>query len=246
LHVVEENFYAGEIQHVRVKLPDGSLIVEGVEGSDLSYSASLAYPDSLQLTQQGEELLLALEKGSMHDEIIFHLPAEIEFSVDTFQADVEIRGPVDQLDVRSSAGTITLNGFDGQGSFWAGRGDIVVNSGSGDLVLIGEHGILSVDNFDGVLSMSTIMGTLEYYGLENDMNTVALEVDHGPVRVVLPESANQSVSVTTTSGLVTCNGPGLSQTVDGCQGQLGLGSGKLIIRTVSGRVDLRVVSTAGE
>jgi hypothetical protein len=119
---------------------------------------------------------------------------------------------------------------------------VAVLHGGGELVVIGEHGVLSVDEFDGNLLMTTIMGTINYLAAAGAHGTVSLESDHGPVEVLLPESANLDIWVNTTSGYVTCLGPKLDQTVDGCVGVIGQGMGELVVRTVSGRVDLKVLS----
>jgi hypothetical protein len=94
--------------------------------------------------------------------------------------------------------------------------------------------------------MTTIMGTIKYSGVENAAGIVKLESDHGPVEARMPENAHFDIQVRTTSGYVTCLGTGLAQTVAGCEGVIGDGTGELDIRTVSGRVDLKVISTRPE
>ena len=94
--------------------------------------------------------------------------------------------------------------------------------------------------------MSTIMGTLVYEGEAGTAGEVKLETDHGPVEVYLPADASMDVEVRTTSGDVACMAGELRQTYDGCEGSLGGGAGSLTVRTVSGRVDIRMIEVSGE
>jgi len=186
-------------------------------------------------------LSIALEKAGSQDEIILRVPDGMTLNIQTFQGDVELKNLRGTVQVRSTAGRIDFQSFTGKALLWAGRGDIHVADGQGEIVLFGEHGSLSTEGFEGSLSMTTIMGALNYADPGDAHNFVQLESDHGPVEVFLARNTNSKVAVSTTSGLVTCTGEGFSKTYNGCSGIIGAGEGEITIRTVSGRVDLKVV-----
>jgi DUF4097 and DUF4098 domain-containing protein YvlB len=125
-------------------------------------------------------------------------------------------------------------------SLRTGRGDASLSGGAGDIRLIGEHGILSIENSTGQLSATTIMGTIRFLGQPDANDEIRLETDHGPVEVALAEESDLDLTVTTTSGSVTCTFPGLNaRSSSGCTSPIGRGQGSLWIRTVSGTITIQ-------
>ena len=94
--------------------------------------------------------------------------------------------------------------------------------------------------------MTTIMGKIEYIGDVNSIGSINLETDHGPVNASLPENTNYQINVNTTSGVVTCSGDNIRNTPTGCLGETGYALETFNIRTVSGRINLQILSGAGE
>ncbi len=164
----------------------------------------------------------------------------------TFSADIGIQNLSGDLTLKSSAGKVAIAGFSGSATVWAGRGEITVADSRGEMVLISEHGAVEVNNFSGKISMSTIMGSLNYTGSQGGQNMVRMEADHGPVYAVFPASADLSIFASSTNGEVVCIGADIQHTVDGCQADIGAGEGSVKIRTVTGRVEIRVVDSQEE
>jgi len=243
---VEKNFEVEKVSMVAIKQEVGTLSVRNSDNFSIEINGSITEKNNLSVEQGSNKITIIIEDGSARDELVVAVPDGISIEIATFKADVDIHGIFSEIRVDSTAGSIALNSTADKVQIKAGRGEIELTGESNNAVLIGEHGVISVRDFQGNVSMTSIMGTLEYYGIENDQNQVVLEVDHGPVKIFLPESANQAILVSTTSGYVTCMGDGLMQTVDGCRGQIGSGAGELKIRTVSGRVDLQVLDFFGD
>lgn len=239
--LMEREFESGDIESVSVEFPAGRLSVSSSAGPRIFLSAAITDPQFLGVSQSGSLLSIALEKAGSQDEIILRVPDGMTLNIQTFQGDVELKNLRGTVQVRSTAGRIDFQSFTGKALLWAGRGDIHVADGQGEIVLFGEHGSLSTEGFEGSLSMTTIMGALNYADPGDAHNFVQLESDHGPVEVLLARNTNSKVAVSTTSGLVTCTGEGFSKTYNGCSGIIGAGEGEITIRTVSGRVDLKVV-----
>jgi DUF4097 and DUF4098 domain-containing protein YvlB len=239
-------FESQEIAEVVVEMQEGLVQVVGSMEQELIIDTNLIDPNTSIISKIDKQLVVSVSNSAPEDEIMLMLPAELGLQVRTFGADVKLDRVQSQIEVRTYSGDIEVTAFSGQALLWAGRGNIEVREGTGALVLIGEYGVLSADRFVGQVSMSTIMGTLRYLGVEAASNPVQLETDHGPVEVGLPESANYHVQVRTTSGYVTCIGNGMTLTVNGCEGIIGDGREEFKVRTVSGRVDLRVISNMPE
>lgn len=246
LEPVNKTFDLEENSIIEISQHSGQMLIRNLEGNQLSISGSLADLANLQISQVGNIFSIQLEEGSEEDQVHLGVPPGVVLKITSYQSDIEIQGAYLEIVYNSTAGSVTLNEVDSAMNLRSGRGDIKLSGGSGQAVISGEHGILYVEGFEGSVSMTSIMGTLEYFGSDGDRNQVVLEVDHGPVRVFLLPTANQTIAVSTTSGYVTCIGNGLKQTVEGCKGQIGSGRGEVTIRTVSGRVDLRVQAIPGD
>jgi DUF4097 and DUF4098 domain-containing protein YvlB len=245
-HPVERKYSAAGISEIQVEMQAGQLSVVGEDFQELVLSASLAKPDLFTEAKQGSMLMISLTESGNGDEVTLRIPEGVILKIDTFSADVHLTDYNGQIEISSVAGNIVLDSIVGEAWLWAGRGDVDVQNGQGDQTIIGEHGVLSVSGFDGNVSMSTIMGKLEYTAAEGVSGFTSLESDHGPVEVLMSESANFNIFVNTTSGFVTCLGADIAQTVSGCERVIGDATGILEIRTVSGRIDLKVVATMPE
>jgi len=239
---VDKVFETGKFSQMVVEIPNGRVSIFQSEDSRISLLAKLANPENLIISQAEPVLSISLDKGKDQDEITLYIPAEMVIKVSTFSADITIEAVKGLANVRSTAGDISLASFSGQAQLWAGRGNVAVTNGQGELNLIGEHGTLLVDGFSGMVSMTTIMGAITYSAADNDLPTVQLESDHGPIKAFLPVNSRSNIKVTTTSGIVTCIGEGIIQINNGCEREVENGEGDVTVRTVSGRVDLRVTN----
>lgn len=240
----EKVFKPGEFSEISVEISSGRVSIVHSDEPQIYLLTNLAEPENLIITQSEPVLSISLEKGKDQDEIILHIPDEMAIKVSTFSADVSLEAVTGIATIRSTAGDIRLESFSGQAQLWAGRGNVAVTNGQGELDLIGEHGALVVDGFNGKVSMTTIMGAINFFALENDLPNVQLESDHGPVKAFLPKNSRSNIKVTTTSGIVTCIGEGIIPINNGCERKVENGAGDVMIRTVSGRVDLRVTDNS--
>ncbi len=242
----EQRFPAQDLQTISIELKAGDLSLFPAAGQEVVISASMSDPAALAAAQTNSLLTLALPASQAGDALTVQVPAGIDLTIQTFSADIHISGLGGNLEVRSTAGDITLEDFSGQALVWAGRGAVSLQGGAGAAAIIGEHGALSVSEFAGDVSMTTIMGSITYHAPQNAQGIVSLEADHGSIQAALPDSADLAIQASTTSGNVICLGAALSDTVDGCQGALGNGTGQLTIRTVSGKIQLQITHPAQE
>ena len=230
---------------IYIEMHAGNLEVQPAVGQELGIRAGLVAPDLLEISQNDASIEIIHNQSQTADFVRVQVPEGSILKIKTFSADIHIEGFAGDLTVNSSAGKITIDQVAGSATAWAGRGEIAATDSQGKMVLISEHGAVRVENFSGEISLSTIMGSLVYHGAQNDQNTVRLEADHGSVTVYMPESANTAISASSTSGEVVCIGPNVIQTVDGCLASAGSGTGSITIRTVSGRVEVRLADSMG-
>ena len=239
---IEKNFPAAEIDKIQIDLHRGNLIIERSLDDQTRLMITGAEQDTpFQLV--GRRLLIDLPESKPGTRITISLAGEPDLDIDHYQGLIKINQLGSRLTARSAAGEIELVDFSGpEASLWAGRGNILVTGGSGKLIVIGEHGELLVKSYTGPVSISTIMGSIQYIGSGENSGAVNLEADHGPIRATLPENTNYQIEVVTSSGEAVCAGLGLEQTVNGCRGVTGGGNQRFNIRTVSGRIELRIQS----
>jgi hypothetical protein len=238
---IREKISVVGIDTFEIEIIAGRVIILNGNGSEIEVVGSSSQPKQIVIAQKDGILKLSSLSKDEADLLTIYLPIGFSFEFYTFKASVEVQGVFDTASIRSTAGEVWMQDFDGKGVIWAGRGTVRVEEGEGSIAVISEHGDQFVDDFKGKVLMTSIMGNLEYSGWMDDDNDVELEVDHGFVRVDLPSSAGLQIIVTSTSGYVTCVGKGLVQTISGCEGGVGSGTGKLRVRTVSGNVDLWVM-----
>lgn len=233
-------------ESIYVEIDAGTLEVSSNSEGELRVSGMLADPASLVISRSDSGIEIFHSQSQASDLVQIQVPNGSILQIKTFSADTSIENFSGDLTLNSSAGQNSITTFSGSATVWAGRGEISVTDSRGEISLISEHGAVNVERFSGELSMSTIMGSLTYSGTENDKNVVRLEADHGPVKVFLPSSANASLTASSTSGEVVCIGAGIAHTVDGCQVNPGTGAGMVRIRTVSGRIEVRIVEVQEE
>jgi len=241
---LEFSISSGRVEEFVISVHSGSVVVGKAPGPEIIIRAAA---DQLpEWSQDGEMLQLIREDRRHQSPVELFIPAGIALRVETDRGDILVEDVSGNLELNSIDGGIEAVNSHGTIRLRAQRGDASVIGGSGTLAALGDHGILTVNGFHGAVSMSTIMGTLVYIGPPGAADEVSLETDHGPVRVNLPADADMDVVARTNSGSKACMGTDLQQTYDGCQGVLGEGQGSLIIRTVSGRIQIAVDMITGE
>ena len=244
---VEAFFDSSQITEIVIEIQDGDVRIDGSDSDSLqlALSSSTELSDPYQLIDT--KLLITIPDSVPEDSIDLTLNGTPELTIRSFDGQITLINVGGIIDARSTAGSIELIGFSGQkATLWAGRGDISVDGGSGEAIVIGEHGVLVVSSFDGPVSVNTIMGSILYSGMDNLAGDIVLEADHGPIQVELPEPTDYSIEVYSASGDVVCAGKSMEQISNGCRGKTGTGSESFRIRTVSGRIDFRILPASGE
>lgn len=241
---VESRYNAEGVELILLEIHSGAVEVRRAEGDDVVLrTAGDQLPES---SREGSSLQLKRTR-SRHDAAVrISIPDGIAIDVEMQRGDILLEGLSGELKAHSVSGDIRVQDTSGEIQLRAERGDALVSGGGGNLRAVGDHGELRVAGFKGSVSMSTIMGTLVYEGEAGTASDVKLETDHGPVEVYLPVDASMDVVVRTTSGDAACMASELRQTYDGCEGLLGEGTGSLTVRTVSGRVDIRMIEVSRE
>lgn len=168
-----------------------------------------------------------------------HLPNNLAVTVKSFEADAVVEDFRGELQLSTTAGDIRACRLQGVITLISARGDITLQEAHGHIRLLGEYGVLVMEGVEGVIGASTIMGTIRYLGPPVPGDEIHIEVDHGPVEILLGPDADLEVLIRSTSGEVICLVPGLQRGARECRGALGAGGAWLAVRTVSGNVTLR-------
>ncbi len=224
----------------------GEIIVNGSPGDQIQITGHIKQDLVPSFTVVDNQLVVNSEGSASSDMLEIDLPIDLNLEIEAFDVNMWLIGLEGNITIRNTAGDLVLDDFYGEANLWAGRGNIEVNGGEGKAVIIGEHGTLHVSQFSGPVSMTTIMGHIRFEGAENSQGDVLLEVDHGPVKAILPENTNYQVLIDSASGETVCSGGNIKRTITGCEGSTGDGSGVLKIRTVSGRIEFQILSGSEE
>ena len=224
----------------------GEIKINGSPGDQIQITGSIKQDAGLSFSVGDNQLVVNSEGSARSDALEIDLPKNINLEIEGFDVNMRLIGLEGNITVRNTAGDLTLDDFWGEANLWSGRGDIKVNGGQGKVVVIGEHGTLHVAQFAGPVSMTTIMGNILFEGAENSEGDVLLEVDHGPIQAALPDNTDYQVLIDSASGEIVCSGGNIKRTISGCEGSTGDGSGVLKIRSVSGRIEFRILAGSGE
>jgi hypothetical protein len=236
-------------QSIRVEANIGTINVRGTPDPFLSIAGTMQVPDWTEYTlvNGADEIQISAALGLAHasnprnEAIVLELtvPDGADLSIDTDQADVNLSDAAGSIRVNSVAGNVVAQTLEGDFYLRSGRGDVQAADITGRLSVVSEHGTVTIMNASGTISSNNIMGPIHFTGMPGRGDDVHFETDHGAVMVDLGSQAGLELSARSTSGLVTCRLPQLPQTVWGCAGTLGDGSGRLTIRTVSGPVTIQ-------
>jgi len=241
-HPFEKAYPAAGVTGIQIIMDRGQILVQGSTVDNILFSGETWAEIDPSTTTDGKTLVIDLGDSLKSDIVRINLPADLTLEIQAFDVDLELVSVEGNLTIRDTAGDIILEDFQGEARLWAGRGDITVRGGSGRLIVIGEHGNLRVEDFSGPATMTTIMGKIEYAGAVGNDGDVLLEVDHGPVKAILPEESDYRIEINSASGEIICQGGNLGRTIAGCAGSTGDGNGTLRIRTVSGRIEFYILS----
>ncbi|MDH6123352.1 DUF4097 family beta strand repeat-containing protein [Kitasatospora sp. GP82] len=217
-----------------VTLEDGVLTVAY---KDLSWNE---FGESVKSVQSVKYFFASLRR-KRRAVVSLAVPATAEVRVGTVSADVTVSGINSKVSVNGASGETTLVGL-------SGRTD--ANTVSGNVNAQSVAGELRVNTVSGHLTL--IAGTADKVQANSVGGAVTLDLDvetaadirvatvSGPVGVRLPSLADTKVEAGTTSGDLTSTFDELklggTWGAKKLSGQLGSGSGKLQVTTVSGAV----------
>jgi DUF4097 and DUF4098 domain-containing protein YvlB len=243
---IEKTFSSDQITEIEIEIERGDLTIES-SSDDQTHLVILGSGENNPIQLNGSKLSIDLSGSKSKKQIALTVAEDTDLTIRAFDGLIQINQIGGKIDIRSTAGDIELFDFSGsEATLWAGRGNILVSGGNGKAIVIGEHGELQVSSFIGPVSITTIMGDIQYFGDPDSNSTVNLEADHGPITAILPEVTDYQINVNTASGEVVCSGVELSYTVSGCKGVTGGGNERFNIRTVSGRIELKIPPGNGE
>ncbi|HTP00198.1 MAG TPA: DUF4097 family beta strand repeat-containing protein [Anaerolineales bacterium] len=176
------------------------------------------------------------EGGSPAVHLNVRVPNGTSVHVDSYEAAVNIHDFEGEANISTVAGDIRIQDSKGQFNVKDNRGSVAVVRSSGEIGLAGNYGLLSLQDTTGVMSAATILGMARFAGVVKAGDMLKLETDHGPVELQLADTTDATVTVSSTTGVVSCTVPGLQTTGAGCAGTLNNGDGQVIVQTVSGAV----------
>ncbi|MEJ2448993.1 MAG: DUF4097 family beta strand repeat-containing protein [Anaerolineales bacterium] len=232
-----ETIPASELTAVRIRLDAGELSVEGSTADQIQFSSST----DCQVSREQKILVLDCQKSERSAIISLDLPSALSLEIESYNAQVILKNTINSIQVKNTAGSTFLENFQGEAALRAGQGDITASGGEGSLEIFSEHGSLKVSGFSGPTSMATIMGEILYQGEPALSFPINLEADHGSITALIPTSSSYQITANTAAGEAVCLGGDFRQTNSGCQGTTGAGDEIINIRTVSGRIEVRIL-----
>lgn len=218
---------------VHVNVQQGTLLIMGGRRDGIDVTGT-----GLALVQQTGDVLYIEAEAGYDVDVQMALPTGVQLNVENFDGEILLDDFEGDVVVHSTSGSIVAVGLSGRARLISRRGDVSVTASAGEIDLLGEYGVLALTDSHGTLTATTIMGEARYEGIAQTDDDVRLETDHGPVEVTLDEDSNVAVSISSTTGVITCRVGPLAGSMGRCSGSLGAGEGSLHVRTVNGPVTL--------
>jgi DUF4097 and DUF4098 domain-containing protein YvlB len=178
--------------------------------------------------------------GGPRSDITISLPVEADLDVDAHLDQVTVKGlkgsinvncSVAKVDVEGCEGTIRVSGKTGYIDLRDVGGTIDVDSTTGPVDLQNANGTITVRNTTGPIRFGGSLSTGE-----NRLRTTT-----GSIEVLLQGKLDLTVEAHSRLGRVTCS-PELTNARNDrgyCTGQIGNGSGRLIVETETGSITIR-------
>lgn len=250
---------AGEVVHLR--LSDGRVILEGIDGADLEVEDGSRR--GIELARDGSRLTLRVRgRDSGGGRLIrVGVPHGVEIEISGEHVDVEARGLIGPLRVDVVQGDLRVSDMRGAVEVRTVDGDIVVADVEGSVdaatveggvqlsVIRGSiraqsmDGDLILDDVDGAEVMaSTVDGDVTYDGTLSRGSRVELVTHDGDVLVSIPADASAEVEVATFDGEFIPEFPVQVGRVEAGQPlrfRLGSGGARLAVQVFDGDIQLR-------
>jgi hypothetical protein len=267
--VEEFRFEAGsERPRIEVRIEEGSIEIQGVEGSRAIEAEFLKRARSVD-RETARGLLPRIEVSALESEggARFRFEGRVE-SIPPFggdlRTDLMLRVPREvELEIATDDGRIQIEGIEGRVRAESGDGRIFVERASGDLRLRTEDGSIVGRDLDAKVEAATDDGNIELEGIFTRLETVtsdgSIRIDcldwrastegwvvrtaDGAIRVLLPASAAADIDATASDGrivnrLLSFDGAGRDESDSRLRGKLGGGGPLLFLSTMDGRIEL--------
>lgn len=235
---------------LRLNIARGTVAItfDEVEKVFISGTVNPSYRDNLIIDKQQNQLVVdfsintpvPFQKDPKPIRLELIVPQDMHVSFETFDASLFISGQGYEVDVTSMSGDTVLESFSGSAVIKANRGDVAVNHSNGSISVFGNYGTIQFNDVQGIITAVNILGKVIYRGRPAAGDQIRLETDHGSVMFDIPSDANLEVLAQSTSGEVVCMASGLSTSPRACSGELGRPEANLLIKTVSGKVTLKI------
>lgn len=259
----DEQFTVSGTARLEVDVASGTIRVGVGDEGAVRVSIDAADGADVEVTQMGDVVSVRqptrwLMRGRTLQVAVW-LPAGSDVTVQSASADVQLRGELGAVRVRSSSGDIDIDVVDrlevgtasGDVRMHACNGTATISTSSGDVVIghvggafAGSHasGDVRVDEAAGAVDVGTASGDVTIRRCFGD--DIAIKTVSGDVTVGLPPGIRVHPDISTLSGRTTMPTPaGSGSAGSGSAGSGSAGSGsrrdvRLRLRTVSG--DIRV------
>ena len=218
--------------------------------------------DKLQITvEAGKSGFLGFGHLSARAQLSVLAPGEVIPDVTTTSGGIQIRGDfpaADPLRLRTSSGNMEMNGATASLDIRTAEGDALIEvirplshffarTSSGDVQLVGgarearvdtASGRISLKNLSGSVALSTTSGkvTLSWDRLDPGQ-TIRIRSSSGRVHLMVPEGVKPQGTLTTTTGTIRSEFPGLV-TADGSALNLEGDGPTFDVETASGEIQL--------
>ena len=149
--------------------------------------------------------------------------------------------PSAELDVRSSNGSIDVDGVGTDGLLESSNGKITLRNVAGQFMIDTSNGAITIENVHGGIDGRTSNGRIEFSGSFNDGSTNSLRTSNGSITINVGEQANVHIDAETNNGDVDVEIPLDAATLSDERviGDIGDGSASLRLRTSNGSITIR-------
>jgi hypothetical protein len=239
----QNSYPINKIGSISIVLDEGSIIVKGNSASnEIKIESDVDVSKAIKITDLDGSDLLSLDFKDRVDKpkiLRVTLPEDINLSIISFEGKVEINGLSNEIHIESIASPISLINISGFVNIKDERGNVDLFNSTGVFNIMGIHGIFIIFDCHGLITSSTILGKLIYSGTIQGNDEIGFETDHGSVVINISEKSNVTLIGHSTTGEVISTIPGMKINLRDVIGQIGDGTGKLKIRTVSGSITLQ-------
>ncbi len=257
-----------ERPRIEVRIEEGSVEIQGVEGSRAIEAEFLKRARSVD-RETARGLLPRIEVSALESQggARFRFEGRVE-SIPPFggdlRTDLRLRVPHEvELSVATEDGRIQIEGIEGRLGAESGDGRIFVERASGELRLRTEDGSIVGRDLDAKVEAATDDGNVELEGIFTRLETVtsdgSIRIDcldwrastegwvvrtaDGAIRVLLPASAAADIDATASDGrivnrLLSFDGAERDESDSRLRGKLGGGGPLLFLSTMDGRIEL--------